>query len=118
MNPYENSYYSFEHDLICILNFFDAACATIDEGYVDKEIIKLTSADMIVGSYSQIEILDRVLVGDQKPSFPHLEKLGKEWADDVPESERQIPNLEVPTQRQNSKAAAKTLPEETDRSPR
>jgi hypothetical protein len=92
-NPYEHSHYKYEHDAISILNYFEAVCAEIEYGYVEKNILKETSKDMIVGAYLLIQEIDELFEEDQKDSYPFLVKLGQEWEPLVPEDELRIPEI-------------------------
>ncbi len=90
-DPYADGYYTYEHDLVCILNFFDAAAIQIAEGHIDRSLIKKTSEEVVVGAYKLLDVLDELLEGDQHKNFPNLVLLGQEWQSDVPSSEIEIP---------------------------
>ena len=96
-NPYEDSYYNYEQDALCVLNFFDAACAEIEKGYVEKNLVKDVCKDMIVGAHYLLNRVNSRLEKDQYVSYEFLEKLAKEWESEVRDSEKEIPGLVEPT---------------------
>ena len=92
-NPYTGGPYSYEHDLICILNFFEVVCAEIENGSVERQLIKDTADDMVVGAFKQIEELRGVFGKDIAEQFPNLVKLGGEWQDTVSDDGVRIPDI-------------------------
>tara|TARA_R110000868_G_scaffold389011_1_gene658171 strand:- start:145 stop:678 length:534 start_codon:yes stop_codon:yes gene_type:complete len=79
-DPYNNrADISYEHDLICILNYFESLCLEIKEGLVYKKIIREHSSDLILGIGPLLDELANLLGHSVNEKFPALVETISEW---------------------------------------